>query len=74
MEAICLHVHPVTKPWPRALAHISLGLAEIISVQEGEEEPLGLLWINISAHVPATLATHGCTSQSTLCTAAALGF
>ncbi|KAF2983413.1 hypothetical protein EK904_008686 [Melospiza melodia maxima] len=59
MEAICLHVHPVTKPRPRALAHISLGLAEVISVQEGEEEPLGFLWINISAHVPAALATHG---------------
>lgn len=74
MEAsVCMYILSPSHG-PHALAQISLGLAEIISVQEGKEEPLGFLWINISAHVHATLAAYGCTSQSTSCTAAALGF
>lgn len=58
---------------PHALAQITLGLAEIISIQEGREEALGFHWIKITAHVTATSATYGCTSPSALCTAAVFG-
>lgn len=58
---------------PHVVARITLGLAEIISIQEEREEPLGFRWIKISAHVNATSATYGCTSPTTLRIAAILG-
>lgn len=65
MRAIYLHGLSPSRG-PHVLTQITLGLAEIISIQEEREEPLGFLWIKISAHVNATSATYGCTSSTTL--------
>lgn len=71
-QALCLHVQPVTKPWPPR-SHADYSGPGRNNQRTRGKGPLGFLWINISAHVHATSTAYGCTSPSTLYMATVLG-